>query len=195
MIYEYSIYIIILILFFLFVAVFIRKKKPSTFGHIITHILLYLFEIVSVTTLLTWLITDNTSSFLILLRNYVFSYTLYQLILLVTFKLIDSLNTDAWTSIKKLNDQAQVFAEFKRKFPEDKYNESRKIVTDTKISFNAEQRLYLQSLLDMIHAFNNEEIDIETYRCYLKLQSIELDNELKMLNYGWMNSILLRLFK
>ncbi|UAL53504.1 hypothetical protein [Metabacillus dongyingensis] len=200
MIYTYALIVVASLVLCLILNVLFRKMKPSTFGHTITHILLYLIEILTVTTIITWLLsgsetTGGDSTLLAVFRNFVFSYTLYQLVLLVTFKLMDSIDTDALTITKNINDKIQLYAEFKKKFPEEDIVKAKAYIHDSGVSFNNKQREYLLNLLNMVQLYNKNEISQEDFRLHLKIQSVELDTQLKMYGYGWMNSVLLRFIK
>lgn len=84
---------------------------------------MYCFEIILVSYLINiacinFELFSPPGNYLEALRNDVFYYTLYQLLLLITFKLNDAAETDALTAIKSIIDKFQVFAEFHRKIPQ-----------------------------------------------------------------------------
>ncbi|WP_231398823.1 hypothetical protein [Bacillus sp. 95MFCvi2.1] len=159
-----------------------------------------MIEIITATTIITYFIEkfeaiSTNLSLLAVLRNYVFSYTIYQLFLLITFKLKDSLDVDAYTAIKNLIDKYQIFAEFDKKIPDEDLKEVNEKVNNSRMVFNKEQRIYTQKILTMVEAYNSGKIDVKDFRFALKQESREIDIQTKIISYGWMNSILLRMLK
>ncbi|MGH1144281.1 hypothetical protein [Bacillus pseudomycoides] len=198
--YKFSFYLILFIAICLILTSLFRKKVPSTKLQFLTHVLLYLIEIITATTIITYFIEkfeaiSTNLSLLAVLRNYVFSYTIYQLFLLITFKLKDSLDVDAYTAIKNLIDKYQIFAEFDKKIPDEDLKEVNEKVNNSRMVFNKEQRIYTQKILTMVEAYNSGKIDVKDFRFALKQESREIDIQTKIISYGWMNSILLRIFK
>ena len=194
------IYFILSMVLILIIVVTLRKIRPSTMLQFLTHVLLYMIEIISVTTFLNFIIkkyeiVSIDSSLLNTLKNYVFAYTVYQLLLLVTFKLKDSLNGDAYTSMKNEIDRCQIWAEFGKKIPDEYIEKFGKIISTPGVAYNKKQRDYFNKILRVIEKYNSNEIIVTDFRCYLKQQSIQFDYEIKLINFSWMNSILLRFTK
>lgn len=184
----------------LIIVLVLRKKRPSVKMQFLTHVLLYLIEIITVTTIFNYYMgkyegVSNNSSLINTLKNYVFGYTVYQLILLVTFKLKDSLDIDAYTSMKNEIDRCQLWAEFKKKVPDEYIEKTSGIVNRKDVVYTKEQRDVLNEKLGMARLYNKEEISVEDFRLYLKQQSMQMDLSAKIIGFGWMNSVLLRWFK
>lgn len=184
----------------LIIVVIIRKKKPSVKLQFLTHVLLYLIEIITVTTIFNFYMekyegVSNNSTLLNTLKNYVFGYTVYQLILLVTFKLKDSLDIDAYTSIKNEIDRCQLWAEFKKDVPSEYIEMMSDIVNKKGLVYTKEQRDYINEMLDKARLYNDKKLKVEDFRLYLKQQSMKMDLSAKIIGFGWMNSVLLRWFK
>ena len=187
--------IILFILILLIIVSIVRKKAPSTKLQFITHILVYIIEVLFVTKLITNFIGTNNDTLLNVFKDYVFAYTLYQLFLLVTFKLKDSLDIDAFTAIKTIIDRIQLYGEYDKKVPEELI---KSITEDGQAHgnvFNENQRNELMKIGQLAGFYNKGKISKEEFRFILKDNSLRLDKELKIYSYGWMNSILLRLFK
>ncbi|MEK4509481.1 hypothetical protein [Paenibacillus sp. FSL K6-2524] len=163
------------------------------------HVLLYFFEMFLVTTLIVWGINGVISfkvGLLEILRQYVFAYTLYQLILLTIFKIKGSLEVDALTSIKNEVDRFQVFAEFKKQIPNERLVKIRDLLIENKKTvFNNKHRTFLENLLDLVDRYNDKIITNDEFRFILKQESRELEFTTKVVNFYWMNSIFLRLLK
>ncbi|MGD6876144.1 hypothetical protein [Bacillus sp. OG2] len=191
---------ILAMLILLVIVVTIRKKIPSASMQFLTHVLLYLIEILTVTTIFNYFIgryegTVNNATLLNTLKNYVFGYTVYQLFLLVTFKLKDSLDIDSFNSIKGEIDRMQLFAEFKRELPYNYIEGLSEKVNSTALVYNEEQRSHFNKIIDMARLYDKGDATAEEFRFYLKYQSLQLDLSTKIISYGWMNSVLLRWFK
>ncbi|MBR8644254.1 hypothetical protein KEH51_05220 [[Brevibacterium] frigoritolerans] len=93
-----------------------------------THTFVYLLEVLIVTKVITYFIgTTGNQPLFTTFKDYVFAYTLYQLFLLITFKLSDSLVVDGYTSIKTLLDRLQLYGEFDEKVPEELTDKIKKI--------------------------------------------------------------------
>lgn len=135
------------------------------------------------------------SNYLESLRNYVFYYTLYQIILMVTFKLYDAAETDALTAIKSTLDKFQVFAEFHKKFPQVDLIRLQETIDSSKITFSKKHRQELDELILYLQNYNEGLISKDDIRAYLKIKSINIDLQIKTISYSWMNSILLRISK
>ena len=191
---------IILLCCTLIVTLVLKNRYPSSKLQMLTHVLIYLIEIISVTTFLNFLIEkygilDSSGSRLDILRNYVFTYTVYQLVLLVTFKLKDSLDIDAYTSIKNEIDRCQLWAEFDEKIPIEYIHEINGILDKPGVVYNRKQREYLFNLVRMFQKYNNDKIGAKEFRLYLKQESLQVDYAIKIKSFGWMNSLLLRAIK
>lgn len=186
---------IILLLILLIIVLIVRKRKPSTELQFVTHILLYLIEILTVTKIIIYFIGTNSETLLSIFRDYIFAYTIYQLLLLVTFKLKDSLDIDAFTSIKTLIDRLQLYGEFNEKIPTALISTIKEEGQKSGNVFNKKQRNELTQIASLAEQYNSGKISREKFRFILKEKSLQVDIELKIYSYGWMNSILLRMFK
>lgn len=191
---------IIIITFGLLCLVTIRKKKVKNETlELATNSLLYLLEILIVTSIIVSFLFHTASFFavgdllqLVVLRDYVFAYTLYQLLLLITFKLKDSIDIDANNALKNMVDKLQLFGEFDRDIPSDVldgYNGAIKTVF-----FNEDQHKLIETINHLASEYNKT-ISKEEYRMALKSISLDLDMSIKISSYGWMQSILLRILK
>lgn len=164
-----------------------------------THVLIYFFEISIVTTSLVYLFADldyARSNVLSIIKEYVFSYTVYQLLLISVFKLYDSLHIDALSAMRKQIDRIQLYAEYNKKVPEDllikiksEYIDNRKTV------LNTGQRNFLLNVMELTKRYNTDVITKDEFRFIMKQESLALDHSQKVYNFHWMNSILLRMFK
>jgi hypothetical protein len=162
------------------------------------HTALYFLEIIMATSLIRWLIEGNISSTTTLefLKETVFAFTLYQLLLLVVFKLKDSIETDALNTIKSVIDKFQVYAEFKMKIPVTLLNEMReKYIDNRKVVLNTKYREILNNLILLTDKYNRDDMSIESFRFILKQESLRLDLGIKITGYYWINSVLLRILK
>ncbi|MDF9763725.1 hypothetical protein OKW24_005636 [Peribacillus simplex] len=190
-------YIIICTFICLIVVTIVRKKKPSASLQFLTHTILYLFEILVVTFLINkWFldIGEDLSS-IDTLKNYVFAYTIYQLFLLITFKLKDSLDIDAYTSLKYLIDMYQLYGEFNEKIPENLIAKVKDGANDLGIVYNAKVLKEVKTLENLARDYNSDKISTEMFRFYLKQRSINIDLGTKTVSYAWMNSVLIRWVK
>lgn len=190
-------YIIICTFICLIVVTIIRKKKPSASLQFLTHTVLYLFEILVVTFLINkWVLgVGEDLSSIDTLKNYVFAYTVYQLFLLITFKLKDSLDIDAYTSLKYLIDMYQLYGEFDEKVPENLIAKVKDGANDLGIVYNAKARKEVKRLEELVQDYNSDKISTKMFRFYLKQRSIHIDLEAKIASYAWMNSVLIRWVK
>lgn len=162
------------------------------------HTLVYFTEIIMMTSLIRWLVEGDlrTSNMPELLKEVVFAYTAYQLLLLMTFKLKDSVNVDGLSAVKNQFDRLQIYAEFKMKVPEDVIIEIKeRLIDNAANTLNKYQRVLLNLFLEQTQRYNKEEITSEVYRFMLKQESRAIDAEIKTLGYHWMNCIALRLLK
>lgn len=190
-------YIIICTFISLIVVTIIRKKRPSASLQFLTHTVLYLFEILVVTFLINkWFLgVGEDLSSIDTLKNYVFAYTVYQLFLLITFKLKDSLDIDAYTSLKYLIDMYQLYGEFDEKVPENLIAKVKDGANDLGIVYNAKARKEVKRLEELVQDYNSDKISTKMFRFYLKQRSIHIDLEAKTASYAWMNSVLIRWVK
>lgn len=187
--------LLVSLILLIFILSFIRKKAPSAKLQFLTHVLLYSVEILIVTKVIIYFIGSNSDQLLLTLKDYVFAFTLYQLLLLVTFKLKDSLDVDAYSLIKAFLDRLQLYAEFDKKIPDDAINVSRFEANNTANVFTKKQRKEIISIVDLAEKYNKKSITREEFRFTLKESSILLEKDLKIYGFGWMNSVLLRIFK
>lgn len=192
--------ILISLLVLLITFVILNKVFTKYFIKLCIHSIIYCFEIVLVTYLMNiacinFELFSPPSNYLESLRNYVFYYTLYQLLLMVTFKLYDAAETDALTAIKSTIDKFQVFAEFQRKIPQLDLISLQETKVSTKITFSKKHRQELEELIHNLQSYNANLVSKDDIRAYLKIQSLNIDLELKTISYNWMNSFLLRIFK
>lgn len=184
----------------LIILAILNKVFPGFFIKLCIHTILYCLEIILVTCFINSIfinfeLFNPPSNYLEALRNYVFYYTLYQLLLMVTFKLYDAAETDALTAIKSAIDKFQVFAEFDRKISKVDLAQLQETIYSSKITFAKRHRDQLIELLEYLENYNNELISKEDIRGYLKIQSLNIDLKIKTISYSWMNSILLRVIK
>lgn len=192
---------VLIIILLLIVVITIRNKYFNSYLlKLFLHTALYLFEIILVTFIfnevfIKYALINPPSNYFEALRNYMFYFSVYQLLLIVTFKLFDSAKIDALNAIKKFVDQSQVLAEFKEKVPEDQINKFHYMLNSKKVTMNRKLREYGNKILNLILIYNNEEIASDKFRCKLKLESLEIDLMIKEFGYSWINSILLRIFK
>lgn len=192
--------VLIIILLLIVVITISNKYFNSYLLKLFLHTALYLFEIILVTFIfnevfIKYALINPPSNYFEALRNYMFYFSVYQLLLIVTFKLFDSAKIDALNAIKKFVDQSQVLAEFKEKVPEDQINKFHYMLNSKKVTMNRKLREYGNKILNLILIYNNEEIASDKFRCKLKLESLEIDLMIKEFGYSWINSILLRIFK
>ncbi|AMQ05233.1 hypothetical protein MKY15_11730 [Sporosarcina sp. FSL K6-1540] len=192
---------ILLVLFTFIILIILANKFFGThFIKMVLHITLYLFEIILVTYLMniTFLELDlfnPPSNYFEALRNYMFFFSIYQLVLIVTFKLLDSTEVDALNTIKKHIDQSQVFAEFNKEIPDNHKESLLYLIKSKKVTLNNKYRNFSRRILDLIDGYNKGDLPKDEFRCILKLESLELDLHVKTLGYGWSNSVLLRISK
>lgn len=193
-------WIILITIVLLFFVLLIRRKFTNEKLILATHSLLYLLEILIVTSFIVNFLFQKVDFFIFegflqleILRDYVFAYTLYQLFLLMTFKLKDSIDVDANTAVKIMVDKLQLYGEFDKDVPSDVldgYNEAIKTVF-----FNEDQQKLTETIHHLASGYNDKTISKEDYRMALKSISLDLDMSIKISSYGWMQSILLRIFK
>lgn len=184
----------------LIICAILNKIFRGFFIKLWIHTILYCLEIVLATSLINSIFINfelfiPPSNYLEALRNYVFYYTLYQLLLMVTFKLYDAAETDALTALKSVIDKFQVFAEFDREIPQVDLAQLQETIYSSKITFAKRHRDQLIELLEYLENYNNELISKNDIRGFLKVQSLNIDLKIKTIGYSWMNSILLRIFK
>ena len=192
--------ILICLLLLLVIFVILNKIFTNYFIKLCIHTTIYCFEIMLVTYLMNiacinFELFSPPSNYLESLRNYVFYYTLYQIILMVTFKLYDAAETDALTAIKSTLDKFQVFAEFHKKFPQVDLIRLQETIDSSKITFSKKHRQELDELILYLQNYNEGLISKDDIRAYLKIKSINIDLQIKTISYSWMNSILLRISK
>jgi hypothetical protein len=196
--YKTLIIVVGTILILLIVNTVFRKIKPSSHAQIFTHILLYLFEITIVTSLINYLIMgyqSNTDTPLNILRNHIFAYTLYQLLLFVFFKLKDSTEADSLATIKNLADMYQVYAEFDKPIPDEDIDKSKKEFNSPRVTLSNKHRDIINYVNLLAENYNSDKLDTKEFRMQLKQISRDADFQAKMFNLSWMNSLLLRMFK
>lgn len=192
--------ILISLLLLLITLAILNKIFSNYLVKLCIHTIMYCFEIVLVTYLINIACINlklfiPPNNYLESLRNYVFYYTLYQLLLMVSFKLYDVAETDALTAIKSTIDKFQVFAEFHRKIPQIDLMHLQETTNSAKITFSKKHRKELYELIQYLQSYNDDLISKDDIRAYLKIKSINIDLQLKTISYSWMNSILLRIFK
>lgn len=192
--------ILISLLLLLITLAILNKIFSSYFIKLCIHTIMYCFEIVLVTYLMNiacinFELFSPPNNYLESLRNYVFYYTLYQFLLMVTFKLYDATETDALTAIKSTIDKFQVFAEFNKKILKVDLIRLQETLDSTKITFSKNHRQELNELIQYLQSYNEDLISNDDIRTYLKIKSVNIDLHLKTISFSWTNSILLRLFK
>ncbi|MBL4978794.1 hypothetical protein [Bacillus halotolerans] len=139
--------------------------------------------------------TSNQGDLFNAFRDFVFAYTVYQLFLLVTFKLVDSLKDDGFNSIKGIISTVELYKGLNMAIPIsylDKWFEKKE---NPMYTLTKQQREIINTLVKYAHAYNRGIVTKDQLTLKLKLLSIFVENELNCLKFGWMNSILLRIFK
>ncbi|WDM23498.1 hypothetical protein [Paenibacillus polymyxa] len=163
------------------------------------HLGIYFIEIIFATSLIVWLIEGtiiNKRDFSEILRQYVFAYTLYQIILVAAFKFKDSTEIDALTSIKDIVDKFQLYAEFDMKIPEFEIKKIQlALVNNPKVSMKNNHRELVRDIVTNTVSYNESELNKDTFRFSMKQTSREIDTLLKIYSFHWMNSVLLRFSK
>lgn len=192
--------VLVIIILLIIVIALSNKYFNSYFLKLFLHTALYLFEIILVTFIfnevfIKYALITPPSNYFEALRNYMFYFSVYQLLLIVTFKLFDSAKIDTLNAIKKFVDQSQVLAEFKEKVPENQIDKFRYMLNSKQVTMDRKLRAYGDNILNLILMYNNQKIAIDKFRCALKLESLEIDLMVKEFGYSWINSILLRIFK
>jgi len=192
--------ILLALFIFIILIALINKLLVTHFIKIILHTTLYLFEIILITylmniTFLEFELFNPPSTYLEALRNYMFYFSIYQFVLMVTFKLFDSTEVDALNAIKKHIDQSQVFAEFNKQIPNHHKEKLLYLINSKKVTLNKKHRDFSQKVLELIENYNQGNLHKDEFRCILKLESLELDLYIKTFGYNWINSVLLRIFK
>ncbi|CAM4124695.1 hypothetical protein SAEN111111_10135 [Saccharibacillus endophyticus] len=168
-------------------------KNKSSFIYILKHYLLYFFEIVASSMLINYVIGGfKEESTLVLLKDFIFSYTVYQLILLTFFKIKDSTDTDTLNAMKVYLDTLLLYLEF------DKENHPQ-LIESAKLAQGScrnkkHVRLWAQ-IIESQEAYAKKILKDEDYKFYLKNIILKVENENKTINFFWMNSLLLRIFK
>jgi len=160
------------------------------------HIIIYFIEMIIVTTMIVFIFGDidySKSSLLAILKEYVFAFTFYQLVLISVFKLKDSLILDGLTFVKNVADQLQLFAEFNKKVPESVMQDIQK--TQEKAVMKEEHRKCIMNLITLAENYNNDTIDREHFRLKMKQSASDVDFRMKLYSFHWMNSALLRIGK
>ncbi|UKS27355.1 hypothetical protein LOZ80_39000 [Paenibacillus sp. HWE-109] len=177
--------------------------KGKSNSKYLKHLFLYFLEMViatTTTTIRTFLEGSGAllyNSVLInILKDYVFAYTLYQLVLIAAFKLKDSIEIDALTSLKNESDRFQIYAEFKNKIPQAAIDKMKNYLTENpKVMLKNEHRVLFEHLTIAARSYNSDDILPEEFRMRMKQFSREMDHQIKVLGFTWMNSILLRIMK
>lgn len=192
-------WIIIMTVAFLVLVASKKKRTRTEKLEIGTNSLVYLLEIQLVTSIIVNLLFNHDTflSFenlfqLVVLRDYVFAYTLYQLILLVSFKIKDSIDIDANNALKSIVDRFQLFGEFDKEVPTDVVERYRREMNE--VFFNDEQQELIEKIFILVSDYNKTRQKDE-YRLALKSISIDIDMQIKISNYGWMQSVFLRILK
>ncbi|OMD81169.1 MULTISPECIES: hypothetical protein [Paenibacillus] len=165
----------------------------------IIHIVVYFIEIVLFTSLIIWIIEGlnfNNRSFIDIIKQYVFAYTLYQLIIIAIFKFKDSVEIDALTSIKSLIDKFQIYAEFNIEIPESNIEDVRvKLLENDKVTMKNEHKVLVGEIIKQVEKYKKGDIGRDYFRFIMKQESREVETKLKIFSFHWMNSIFLRVLK
>lgn len=121
---------------------------------------MYFIEIVLFTSLIIWIIEGlnfNNRSFIDIIKQYVFAYTLYQLIIIAIFKFKDSVEIDALTSIKSLIDKFQIYAEFNIEIPESNIEDVRvKLLENDKVTMKNEHKVLVGEIIKQVEKYKKE---------------------------------------
>ncbi|MEC1155656.1 hypothetical protein [Cytobacillus horneckiae] len=190
--------VVAFVILLLIITLICRKKNDSLSAQTLTHILVFIFEIITITTIINLLISgssNETDSFLNILRNHIFAYTLYQLLLFVFFKLKDSLYQDGLAAVKNVSDKIQIHAEFEEQVPLELIDKFREYYDKNNVTLPKKHKQIINVILDNAILYNNKEINTQNLRFNLKLISQEMEHESKIFSFSWMNSILLRIAK
>jgi hypothetical protein len=196
--YKILLIIIISIFLLLLLNILYRKKNKTNSGQVLTHVLLYLLEITIVTSSINYFIEGyqtDTDTPMNILRNHLFAYTIYQLLLFVFFKLKDSTEIDSLATVKNLSDMYQIYAEFNKPIPPEIIEKYQNSLSSNKVTMSKKHREYIDYINILADSYNRSILDGSELRMELKQISRNADFETKILNYSWMNSILLRSFK
>lgn len=195
-----ALFFIFLLTLIIIYFIYFGSKKVTPRKKYLSHIVYYVFEIVLVTTLIVKLFNfgqpqSDDVTVLASFKDYVFAYTIYQLSLLVTFKLKDSLVVDYYTSVKYLVDSVQLYAEFDLKIPDEDIEMLSEVFFDKTVSLDDSERMKCEQIIKFMNDYNEQSITKEYFRYCMKQMSLDIDMKLKMLSYAWMNSLLLRWLK
>lgn len=133
---------------------------------------------------------DNTA--LSFFKDFVFSYSIYQLVLLTIFKLKDSTTTDTLSAMKKYIDTHLLHIEFERPMSPEISLNANKAYQGCR---NKKHRLRWINLLKLERMYYRGLLRGDDFKFTLKKAAIEIEHESKINNFFWMNSILLRVTK
>ncbi|MCY9156276.1 hypothetical protein [Bacillus haynesii] len=192
-----SILIIILLIVFLIITVLLKNKNPTFNKHSIVSTVLYLIEAVCATTVLIYLfgVSDEKVNFFDIFRNYVFCFAVYNGFFYFTIRMHDSLTIDSLSTMKTKIELYTIHAEFKRKIPEDSLKKDIEGAMNDGISFTTKNREELRRIVEMCQLYNENKIEADELRFWLKQKTAMLDHEIRFYGFTWMNSILLRIFR
>lgn len=183
---------------YLFYCIHEKFKHNSTFKKFF-YFFIFIGEVFTATTLLNiFLFSTSVQTTFDVIKNYLASYTIYQLIVLVTFRFWDASRIDAKTLIKNTSDELQIAAEFKQNISDEAIkflNEETSLKND--VAWTKNDKSILEELLERAQNYNKdkEQVDINEFRHRMKQISRAMDFEMKIYSFSWMNSIILRKIK
>ncbi|PJN48802.1 hypothetical protein PAEAM_56640 [Paenibacillus sp. GM1FR] len=182
------------LIFMLVLLVFVSARKyKSNFIYILKHYMLFFVEIIISSMLINLLIggfKDNT--ILSFFKDFIFSYSIYQLVLLTVFKLKDSTTTDTFTAMKNYLDNHLLHLEFGRPLSPGISLNGNKISDGCR---NKNHRLIWVNLIKLEKMYSRGLLRGDDYKFTLKKVAIDIEHQSKINNFFWMNSILLRIIK
>ncbi|MEC0211367.1 hypothetical protein P4H70_20720 [Paenibacillus ehimensis] len=159
------------------------------------HVIIYFIEILFFTSLIRYIIEGKIGISVLIqdAREYVFAFTLYQLILIGVFKIKDSIEIDALNALKNQYDKYQLYAEFKQPIPQSSIDELRaKLINNPKVILKNKYRTQLENLAHYCEMYNENKVDPNLFRLHLKQEARECDSLQKIYAFHWMNSLFLR---
>lgn len=189
----YGYLLIVLLVIFTLLILILTIKNKSNFVYILKHYLLFLFEIIISTMLINLLIGGfQEESVLGFFKDFLFSYSVYQLILMTLFKLKDSTEIDEINSIKNYIDYLLLHLEFEKEVPK----QIREIAEEaSECCRNKKQIKKWARVFEMEEMHRGDLLSDNDFRFRLKGLIIEIEHEAKIINFFWMNSIILRMIK
>lgn len=179
----------------------IRKKRDNNFLNKFTNILIYLGEIFTASTILNLFLDKETfisqSNFLLIFKDYLFAYAIYQIIIEIILNFWDGTTLDEYNSLHIMIRKFRISAEESNlallKMLIDYNKALKKIYESNSFSeFNLETSKNIKTIVE---DYLSEKTDKSVFKRELDRLLLDIEENRNIVSFAWQHSILLRIFK